>query len=666
MCPVILRRGAAAAVVVLVAAAPALWSASHPYIKSHLGGYCRAVAVPEGGGSAVYAAMGPTVTGLSAVDQPTRAAFGMLGGEGYVNDIAIEGLTAYVAQSQGGLRVVGLGTAYSESGFSLAGGEKAEGLDATEDHVYMAVQDYGLRIFQTAIPTSPGLVGSAPKPGGTSYVWDVAVDEVSHCAFVAAGGTGVWAVDVTDPTEPVSGATWDTGNAYAVEVDNGWVYAAGFGGVAILPITGSCTLGASVFYPTAYDAREVSVAGGVAFVAARYLYAVDVSALPTLTDLGYCEIPGNAIGVATLDGTRAFVAAHEGGVQVVRRLSPSSGPSLVGGYNPLGQVQDVVVDGGYAYVAAGGQGLREVEAGTSGLALTGRSFDTGDFHASTVAVDSSHIYVGTYHVDSHDGDVQAVNRATFLADGRFYPPPWFAPVSDIETDGTYVYVAALNYDGFTVLTRANAVTPLEYVSDCSSWWDVYPTGPQDFSNSLKVEGSYAFVGTSLSGVQIVDIQNPAVPTRASSFEVVLSLPYVAPYGRYLYAQDSYVSSPRVLVLDMGDGPLPADPPTWMSTYWPSASPGYGYGARGLERQGATLISLWASWGLRTTGLGSPTDLQEGFVVDTPVAANCVSAAGSYAYVGLADGGLILVRVPEPVFSSNFESGAFDGWDDVVP
>jgi hypothetical protein len=119
-------------------------------------------------------------------------------------------------------------------------------------------------------------------------------------------------------------------------------------------------------------------------------------------------------------------------------------------------------------------------------------------------------------------------------------------------------------------------------------------------------------------------------------------------------------------MDLGPGPVPDDPPMWMSTYEPSPGQGIGYGMGDLERQGATLISLWSSWGLRTTGLGSPTSLQEGFAVETPVGANCVAAAGSYAYVGLADGGLILVRVPEAVFASDFETGTFAGWDDVVP
>jgi hypothetical protein len=591
----------------------------------------------------------------------------MLGGEGLVNDIAVVGQTAFVAQKLGGLRVVGLGTAYSESGFTLAGGEKAEGLDVADGYVYLAVQDYGLRIFQAGVPTAPSLAGSEPKPGGTSYVWDVAVDEVHDCAYVAAGGTGIWAVDVTDPTEPVSGATWDTGNVYAVEVYDGSVYAAsGVAGLAVLPITGPCTLGAASFYPTAYDARDVSVADDVAFVAARDLYAVDVSGLPTLTDLGSCQIPGGAVGVATADGTRAFVAAGSRGVQVARRLSPSSGPTWVGAYDPLWYVWDVVVDGGNAYVAAGERGLLEVSAGSSGLGIV-RSFDSGEFDARAVAVDSSHIYVGTAHEASFDGNVIAVDRATFLEDGRYPAAGFFAPVNDIETDGGYVYVAAQNFDGFTVLTAASAVPSFEFVGSCNAWWNA-PGGPQDFSKSLELEGSYAFVGTDLSGVQIVDIQNPAAPTRASSFEVVSKLPDVAPYGRYLYARDNYVNSLRVLVLDMGSLAMPADPPTWVGTYWPSAGQANASGCcmGGLERQGTTLISLWDTWGLRTTGLGSPTDLQEGFAVDTPMAANCVAAAGSSVYVGLSSGGLILVQFPDPVFSDGFESGDVSAWSSSVP
>ena len=201
MYPATLRETVAAVFLAVLPGASPLVAADGPFISSHLGGTSLAVTVE---GSTVYAGMGPTVTGLNAVDQPTRASFGMLGGEGMVNDFAVVGQTAFVAQMLGGLRVVGLGAGYSESGFSLAGGVTAEGLDTAGSYVYLAVQDYGLRIFQAAVPTAPGLVGSEPKPGGTSYVWDVAVDDDNDCAYVAAGGTGIWAVDVTDPTEPVS------------------------------------------------------------------------------------------------------------------------------------------------------------------------------------------------------------------------------------------------------------------------------------------------------------------------------------------------------------------------------------------------------------------------------------------------------------------------------
>ena len=156
--------------------------------------------------------------------------------------------------------------------------------------------------------------------------------------------------------------------------------------------------------------------------------------------------------------------------------------------------------------------------------------------------------------------------------------------------------------------------------------------------------------------------------RASSFEAVTKLPDVAPYGRYLYARDNYVSSLRILVLDLGDGAVPADPPTWVNTYVPSPGQANASGCcRGdLERQGDTLISLWDTWGLRTTGLGVPTDPQEGFAVDSPMPALCLGAAGSSVYVGLESGGLIAVQFPEPIFSDGFETGDLSGWSSSVP
>ena len=53
-------------------------------------------------------------------------------------------------------------------------------------------------------------------------------------------------------------------------------------------------------------------------------------------------------------------------------------------------------------------------------------------------------------------------------------------------------------------------------------------------------------------------------------------------------------------------------------------------------------------------------------MDTPMAANCIAAAGSTAYVGLSSGGLILVQFPDPVFADGFEGGDLSEWSSSVP
>ncbi|MEO0005542.1 MAG: hypothetical protein ABIK49_06040, partial [candidate division WOR-3 bacterium] len=77
-------------------------------------------------------------------------------------------------------------------------------------------------------------------------------------------------------------------------------------------------------------------------------------------EIGYCDTPGVAWGVAA-SGNYAYVADGEAGGLRVILVSDPTHPVQVGYYNTPGRALDLTASGDYAYVADGDSGLRVIE-----------------------------------------------------------------------------------------------------------------------------------------------------------------------------------------------------------------------------------------------------------------------------------------------------------------
>lgn len=620
----------------------------------HVGGFVDAIATD---GDAVFAGIGGTVTRLTTASPPTRSGWTLLRGDGYVRDIAILGQTAYVAQQGGGLRIVGFGAGMSETGAAVAGAENAQGVAAANGYVYLAVQDYGLRIYNAAAPATPQEIGSLAMPGSASYVWDVDVE--GGVAYVAAGGYGIWMVDVSNPAAPVHAGSLDTGNVYAVEVEPGWIYAAsGQSGLSVAEILGPGLAVERDSYPTApYDARDVAVADGVAWIAAGDVLAIDVTTPTDLILLGSTSVPGGAIGIAA-SGDHAWAAAAQRGVHALF-LSPGGTPSVTGAYDILDTVYDMVADGNIVHVAAGDRGLLEVDATTGAATVLGR-FDTGDEVARSVAATPGRAWVGTEHGAAWDGSLVVVDVSDPQAPSEVSRYRAFAPVGGLDVSEPYAYLAVKAFDGLRTIELSGAGPPytLTEVGDCSSWW------PGAYPYDVELEGDLAVVGTDLGGVQLVDVSTPTSPARAGSFEVVYTLKEVAVDGRWVWAREAQGSTVRVLTLDLGDPASPWDPPVWAGTWNPVPVPGEPGCCRGdLEFSEDVLYGAFDGWGLKTASAVDPDNLAEGVGFDSPLPATAVARVGQRIWVGTEGGGLLVLELE--LFADGFESGTLSGWSGWV-
>ena len=183
----------------------------------------------------------------------------------------------------------------------------ANNVDVSGNFAYVAAGGTGLQVVDVSDRNNPVVVGSADTPGNAN---DVKV--VDSTAFIADGSAGLQVVDVADPTNPtIIGAVDTPGVAWDVVVNDSTAYLAdGASGLQIIDISD----------PTA----------------------------PSIT--GAADTPGIAKGADVQPGgSLAVVADGVAGLQVIDVSDPAN-PALQGVVD-TGDARDVVLDAGFAFVA---------------------------------------------------------------------------------------------------------------------------------------------------------------------------------------------------------------------------------------------------------------------------------------------------------------------------
>lgn len=234
---------------------------------------------------------------------------------------------------------------------SLAIPGYANNVDVNGGFAYVAAGSTGLQVVNVSNPAAPVIVASLDTPGNAN---DVKV--VGTTAYVADGFSGLRMIDVSTPTSPVSIGVFDTpGEASDVVVAGTLAFVAdGASGLQIISVAnpGAPLLVRQVDTPG--TARGVDVAGGVAVVADdTALRVIDITNPPTASIVGNLPLGGQIIDVV-LNGGYAYIAAYTGGMHVVDVRMPNV-PLLVGGLPgsaPNGFVpRDVQIAGQFALFA---------------------------------------------------------------------------------------------------------------------------------------------------------------------------------------------------------------------------------------------------------------------------------------------------------------------------
>ena len=204
---------------------------------------------------------------------------------GYANDVAVFGDFAFVAAGSAGLQVVGLSadrtTPSIVSHLNLSG--NANSITLVGNLAYITAGNAGLHIVDLTDPLVPHLLGSFNTLGNA-----LGVQVIGTTAFVA-NGSNLAVVNVANPAAMISVSTLSlSGTVWNLDVDpsrNLAAVAAGGSGVYLVDISNVTAPIIRGRIPTG-DARSVALRGNFAFVAdyASSLRSLDITnpAAPTI------------------------------------------------------------------------------------------------------------------------------------------------------------------------------------------------------------------------------------------------------------------------------------------------------------------------------------------------------------------------------------------------
>jgi len=265
----------------------------------------------------------------------------------------------------------------------------------------------GLRVIDISNPANPVSAASFDLPDDSR-----AVVTAGNHAYVANDSEGLRVIDITDPTSPALVGTCDPpGAAWGVAVDGDHAYVAGrFQGLHAIDIgdptnpilVGSCD--------TPGIAEDVAIAGDHAFVAdgGPGLQVIDITDPTDPSIVGSHDTAGNAHGLA-LAGDVAYVASGNG-IEIVDIRNPTS-LSYEGYFDVPGTPVDIIVWGDYALVAGYQTGVHVLDISDPTDLVLVDSFDgMGGGYAVDVAMAGDHLYVahtssGIHVIDVFQRDV---------------------------------------------------------------------------------------------------------------------------------------------------------------------------------------------------------------------------------------------------------------------
>ncbi len=235
----------------------------------------------------------------------------------------------------------------------------------------------------------------------------------------------------------------------------------------------------------------------------------------------------------TMEGKYLAVAGWNEGLIVFEIDKDPEEPEIKSVMGTEGEVHDVYVDRGYAYVADGKNGLLIVDISDPRKPMVVGHYDGAKVYG--VYADGGYAYVTSDYYDLIVLDVR--NPEEPEVTGEIAVGEWGAPCGGIYVAGGYAYVA----DGENGLLIIDVSDPRNlrlvknYIYDSSvETCDVY------------ISGGYAYVADGTNGLLIIDVNDPENPHKVGGYTTSAFSVYVSNDRAYV------VGDTGLIVLDVSD------------------------------------------------------------------------------------------------------------------
>jgi hypothetical protein len=303
-----------------------------------------------------------------------------------------------------------------------------------------------------------------------------------------------------------------------------------------------------------------------------------------------------------------------GSVSYTLRLEATLQLELLGQFNPRGYSFDVVVDGSFAYLIVGAQGLLVVDVSNPALPVEVGSHSTRGY-AQAITLDGDLAFVA--------------NRSDGLTVLDVSDPMHPVEVGHLDTPGSAWDVVVKSDRAFVADSQGGLhVIDIGRSGDPAS---VAAHGTSAFAKSIWMEDSVAYVAMGDAGLELIDVSDPKSPATLSLIKTFGEANGVAVADGIAFVAAGYGG---IRIIDVSDPTAPVEI-GFISTSGE---------ATGIAIAGRILYVAEATDGLSVYSIADPTNPQRAAQIDTPGEATSVFIAGSTAYVADREEGLQIVEL----------------------
>lgn len=593
-------------------------------------------------GNTAYLALGRA--GLAIVDVSNPEApqqLSIFDTPGDAKAVAVSGRYAYLADGDQGLWLVDISQLSNPQEVGVyRDARQVLDVQVVNDRVYLAAGREGLKILNVEINDHRArfveIGGHNPGPS----IQKVTV--MGNIAYLLASDRTLRVFRVSRPRQVEELAVINLEfDASTLQVEGQRLYlAAERNSVLIFDISNPADPAPLRQITTAEVIKDIFITGeDFAYLAAGQggLRVFDISAPEQMSEVGSYSLPIDANRVVVSDG-KVYLADRDMGLYIIDPELQMGFQSIASDEQRRGNAEDIAVDDRYAYLASSGQGLRVIDLTDPQAPEAVAEYDT-EGQASGVSLAGDFIYLadGTNGVrvlfltEGERGAIEVHERASIPTQGS---------ATNCEIVDQLLFLAD-GPGGLGIYNLSNPSSPQEVGRERSLGW----------AYDIEVLGDYVYLAAGEAGLRVINVLDPTLPAEIGAFDT-------SGEARSLSVQRK-PGNPEQILVYLADGPgglLVIDVTDPRSPRQVDSLDVEGF-VHDIQLAGDLAYVTTEEKGLRVISIADPTQLTEVGSFDTPGQAYGLDLHSGRAFIADFNRGLRILSLENP--QSPREIGFFE-------